>query len=229
MSIFSQKNKTRATDAYEDSKFLRIISWTLFTGLCAALITVAIVNIKPYVIIMAGASANATWIYEFPIVGPILKSLSVGVSLIAAFLVWAVVQILQTLWLLIALDAKAQKAALRQAASLSREMSEFKKDGNEARTIAKKIARIPFFFTKWSALLALGAYSFDAVVGMSAYPVWKDWDTFMMWSKSMSPLWINFDNLRDLVIMLFSFEAVLILTIICWQWISLRKDGDADA
>ena len=229
MSIFNQKNKTRATEVYEDSKFIRVVSWTLFTGLCAALITVAIVNIKPYVIIMAGASANATWIYEVPIVGPMLKSLSVGVSFIAAFLVWAVVQILQTLWLLIALDAKAQKAALRQSASLSIEMNEYKRGGNQSRAMAKKISRIPFFFTKWSALLALGAYSFDAVVGMSTYPVWKDWDTFMMWAKSMSPIWINFDNLRDLVIMLFSFEAVLILTIICWQWISMRKDGDADA
>ena len=229
MSVFNQKNRTRATDAYEDSKFIRVTSWILFTGLVAALITVAIVNIKPYVVIMAAASANAVWIYDVPLVGPILKSLSVGVSLIVAFLVWAVVQILQTLWLLIALDAKAQKAALRQAASLSREMNEFKKDGNEARAIAKKIARIPFFFTKWSALLALGAYTFDAIIGMSTYPVWKDWDTFMMWARSMNPIWINFDNLRDLVIMLFSFEAVLILTIICWQWISLRKDGDTHA
>ena len=222
-------NKANAVEAYEDSRFIQVVSWMLFVGLFAALITVAIVNIKPYTVVLASATANAAWIHNIPLIGPVFKSLSIGVEYIAAVLVWVPVQILECLWLVIALDAKAQKAALRQAASLSDDVSAAKRGGREARAAARRISRIPFFFIKWAALLSLGAYTFDLVVGLRAYPVWKDWDTFMMWAKTMNGIWINFGNLQDLVVMLFSFEAVLVLVLIVYQWISLRADGDSDA
>ncbi len=226
MSIF---NKSRAVDAYQDSSFIRITSWMLFIGLFAALITVAIINIKPYTLVMAGATANASWIHGIPLIGAIFKSLSIGVEYIAAILIWVPIQILECMWLVIALDAKAQKAALRQAASLSTDLQEARRGGPESRAAARRISRIPFFFTKWAAMLSLGAYTFDVVVGLQAYPVWKDWNAFVSWSKSMNGMWVNFDNLQSLVIMLFSFEAVLVLTLIVWQWVSFRKDGESDA
>ncbi len=222
-------NKSRAVDAYQDSLFIRITSWMLFIGLFAALITVAIINIKPYTIVMASATANAAWIHGIPLIGPIFKSLSIGVEYIAAILVWVPIQILECLWLVIALDAKAQKAALRQSASLSTDLQEARRGGPESRAAARRISRIPFFFTKWAAILSLGAYTFDVVVGLQAYPVWKDWNAFVSWSKSMNTMWINFSNLQDLVIMLFSFEAVLVLTLTVWQWVGFRKDGSSDA
>lgn len=226
MAIF---NKSRAVDAYQDSSFIRITSWMLFIGLFAALITVAIINIKPYTLLMAGITVNASWIHGIPLIGPIFKSLSIGVEYIGAILVWVPIQILECLWLVIALDAKAQKAALRQAASLSTDLQEARRGGPESRAAARRISRIPFFFTKWAAMLSLGAYTFDVVVGLRAYPVWKDWNSFVSWSKSMNMIWINFSNLQDLVIMLFSFEAVLVLTLIVWQWVGFRKDGGRDA
>ena len=222
-------NKANAVEAYEDSRFIQVVSWALFIGLFAALITVAIINIKPYTLVMVGVTANATWVYGIPLIGWGLKALSIGVEYIAAILIWVPVQILECMWLVIALDAKAQKAALRQAASLSNDLNEAKRGGPESRAAARRISRIPFFFTKWAAMLSLGAYTFDLVVGMQAYPVWRDWSTFVMWAKSMNGIWINFAALQDLAIMLFSFEAVLILVLIVWQWVSFRKDGDSDA
>ena len=226
MAIF---NKDRAVDAYQDSSFIRITSWMLFIGLFAALITVAIVNIKPYTLVMASATANASWIHEIPLIGTVFKSLSIGVEYIAAILVWVPIQILECMWLVIALDAKAQKASLRQAASLSKDLQEARRGGPESRAAARRISRIPFFFTKWAAMLSLGAYTFDLVVGLQAYPVWKDWSSFEMWAKSMNNIWINFANLQDLIVMMFSFEAVLILVLIVWQWVGFRKDGASDA
>lgn len=226
MAIF---NKSRAVEAYEDSRFIQVTSWALFIGLFAALITVALINIKPYTVIMAGVTANAAWIHGLPLIGPLFKSLSIGVEYIAAILVWVPIQILECMWLVIALDAKAQKAALRQAASLSRDVENAKRGDRESRAAARRISRIPFFFTKWAAMLSLGAYTFDLIVGLRAYPVWKDWDSFQMWMKSMDAMWINFANLQDLIVMMFSFEAVLILVLIVWQWVSLRSDGASDA
>lgn len=222
-------NKANAVEAYEDSRFIQVVSWALFIGLLAALITVAIVNIKPYTVVMASATANAVWIHDIPLIGPVFKSLSIGVEYIAAVLVWVPVQILECLWLVIALDAKAQKAAIRQSYALSRDVTAAQNGGRETRAAARRISRIPFFFTKWAAMLSLGAYTFDLIVGFRAYPVWKDWDTFLMWAKSMNAIWINFANLQDLVVMLFSFEAVLILFLIVAQWVSLRSDGDTNA
>ena len=229
MTRANRFNKARAVEVYEDSRFIQAIAWMLFVGLFAALITVALINIKPYTIVMASVTAQAAWIHDLPVIGPVFKSFSIGVEYIAAIMVWVPIQILECLWLVIALDAKAQKAALRQAASLSADMAEARKGGREARAAARRISRIPFFFTKWAAMLSLGAYTFDLVVGLRAYPVWKDWDSFTMWAKSMNAIWINFDNLRDLIVMMFSFEAVLILTLIVWQWITIRKDGESDA
>lgn len=226
MAIFT---KSRAVAAYEDSRFIQVTSWALFIGLVAALITVAIINIKPYTLVMASATANASWIHGIPLIGNVFKSLSIGVEYIAAILVWVPIQILECMWLVIALDAKAQKAALRQAASLSRDVETAKRGDRESRAAARRISRIPFFFTKWAAMLSLGAYTFDLIVGLQAYPVWKDWSSFVMWAKSMNAIWINFANLQDLIVMMFSFEAVLILVLVVWQWVSLRSGGDSDA
>ena len=222
-------NKTNAVEAYEDSRIIQVISWILFTALFAALITIAIVNIKPYTVVAASVTANSTWIYSLPLIGWMFKGMSVGVEHILAILIWVPVQILECLWLIIALDAKAQKAALRQATALSRDVNASRNGGKESRAAARRISKIPFFFIKWAAMLALGAYAFDLVVGLRAYPVWADWDNFLMWTKSMDPMWVNLQNLQDLVMMLFSFEAVLVLFLVVGQWVMMRSEADADA
>jgi hypothetical protein len=225
MTFFNAKNKARATEAYEDSRVIQIIAWLLFVGLLAALITIAIVNIKPYTVILSSVGSNAAWVFDFPLIGPLFKAVSGGLDLVTALLIWAPIQILQCLWLFIAIDAKAQKAALRQSSELENSIPEDQRKGRHSRRHSRRVAGIPFFFIKWSAMLALAAYSFDLVVGLQTYPVWKDWESFGMWSKSLNPIWINSNNLRDLLVMMFSFEAVLIPFLVVSQWLTARKEG----
>jgi hypothetical protein len=224
MSVFNKANRTRATEAYEDSNLLQIVAWLLFIGLLVALITIAIINIKPYTIILSSVGSNAKWVFDLPLLGPLFKAVSGGFDLISAILIWAPVQILQCLWLVIAIDAKAQKSALRQSAALENSIPEEHKKGRVSRRHAKRVAGIPFFFIKWSAMLALAGYTFDLVVGLQTYPVWESWESFGMWAKSLSPIWINANNLRDLLVMLFSFEAILIPFLVVAQWVRTHRE-----
>jgi len=223
MTTFNRFKKNAAREV-EDNWILKSAIWILFLGLLTGLFTIALINIKPYAMLLASAGGQASWVFEIPILGSLLERLSVGAATIGAVLIWAPVQILECLWLLIALDAKAQKAAIRESIALTSELENHcDSESKETRAAVKRISRIPFFFTKWAALLALGAYTFDLVVGLQAYPVWKDWTSFGFWLKSMNPIWLNINNARDLTIMLFSFEIMLVLTIIVGQWLFYRN------
>ncbi len=217
---FKNLRNTRIVRDAQDNWIIKSVLWILFLGLLTGLITIAIINIKPYALLLASVSSQTAWVFGIPLLGPLLKNLSVGASTIGAILIWAPVQILECLWILIALDAKAQKAAVRDAIALSEELEAHRDDRNsETRRAVKRVSRIPFFFIKWAAVLALAAYTFDLIVGLKTYPIWKNWQSFGFWLKSMNPIWINGDNARDLGIMLFSFEAMLLLVVIVGQWL----------
>ena len=223
MTTFNRFKKNAAREV-EDNWILKSAIWILFLGLLTGLFTIALINIKPYAMLLASAGGQASWVFEIPILGSLLERLSVGAATIGAVLIWAPVQILECLWLLIALDAKAQKAAIRESIALTSDLeAHHDSQSKDTRAAVKRISRIPFFFTKWAALLALGAYTFDLVVGLQAYPIWKDWTSFGFWLKSMNPIWLNINNARDLTIMLFSFEIMLVLTIIVGQWLFYRN------
>lgn len=225
---FKNFANTRTARDLEDNWILQVTLWILFLGLLTGLITIALINIKPYAMLLASAGGQASWVFTIPLIGPLLERLSVGAATIGAVLIWAPVQILECLWLLIALDAKAQKAAVRESIALTDDLEKHRdSQSKDTRRAVKRISRIPFFFTKWAALLALGAYAFDLVVGLQAYPVWKDWQSFGFWLKSMNPIWLNVNNARDLAIMLFSFEVMLILTVIVGQWLFYRNGEEA--
>ncbi len=216
--------KTSAAREVEDNWILQVTLWILFLGLLFGLITIALINIKPYAMMLSGVGSQTAWVFDVPLIGPLLKNLTVGAATIGAVLVWAPVQILECLWLLIALDAKAQKAAVRSSIALTDDLEKHRDSQNkDTRRAVKRLSKIPFFFTKWAALLALGAYTFDLIVGLQAYPIWKDWQSFGFWLKSMNPIWLNINNARDLGLMLFSFEIMLVLTVIVGQWIFYRN------
>ena len=208
-------------DAYDDNPIIKVMLWMLFMGLFTGLITIALINLKPYTLLMAGVGVNTSWVLDLPLLGPVLERLSIGASYVGAILIWVPVQILECLWLIIGLDTQAQKNAIAQSEQLTDDTTT--KRNPRSRRASKKLAAIPFFFIRWASLLALGAYAFDLAVGLRTYPLWKDWNTFMLWSKSFNPMWINSQNAIDLTVMLFSFEAVLILTIVVGQWLFTRN------
>lgn len=207
--------------AYEDNWIIQSLLWLLFIGLFAGLLTIALINLKPYTLLMSGVSGQINWVLNLPLIGPLLERFSIGAAYIGAILIWAPIQILECLWLIIALDTQAQKNAIGLSQQLT--AGETAPNNSRARRASKRLSSIPFFFIRWSALLALAAYTFDLVVGLRTYPLWKDWNTFTLWSKSLNPMWINTQNAIDLAIMLFSFEAILVLTIVVGQWIFTRN------
>lgn len=207
----------QARKVYEDNWIMQILIWFLFIGLMTGLITVSIINLKPYTLLMAGVDTG--WLKEIPL----FSNLTKGASYIGAILIWAPVQILECLWLIIALDAKAQKNAIALSQKLTREVGTG--TNARARKASKQLSNIPFFFIRWASLLALAAYTFDLAIGLRTYPLWSSWTTFMLWAKTLNSTWINTQNATDLAIMLFSFEAVLLLTIVVGQWLFTRKEN----
>ena len=228
MTVFNRFKNTRAAREVEDSWILQAILWVLFVGLLYGLLTIALINIKPYAMLLSSAGTQTRWVFEIPLVGSFFERLSIGASTIGAVLIWAPVQILECLWILIAMDAKAQKNAIREAIALTQDLEAHQDSrSTETRRAVKRVSKIPFFFMKWAAALSLAAYTFDLIVGLKAYPVWESWEKFGFWMKTMNPIWINGDNARDLSIMLFSFEAMLLLVIIVGQWLFYRRNEEA--
>lgn len=219
MTSTYQRNRQQVQQAYEDNWIIKALIWLLFLGLMTGLITVALINLKPYTLLMAGVEVN--WTTEIPLIGPMISNLSKGTAYIGAILIWLPVQILECLWLIIALDAQAQKNAI----ALSEELTDASRASTNARArkASRQLSNIPFFFIRWASLLALAAYTFDLAIGLRAYPLWKDWTTFTLWAKTLNPTWINSQNAIDLGIMLFSFEAVLVLVIVVAQWLFTRN------
>ena len=225
MTAFNRFKNSRAAREIEDNWIMQVLLWVLFIGLLTGLFTIALINIKPYAMLLSSAGMNTKWVFELPLIGPLFERLSVGAATIGAVLIWAPVQILECLWILISMDAKAQKNAIRSSIALTQDLESHQDSKSpETRRAVKRISKVPFFFMKWAALLSLAAYTFDLIVGLKAYPIWKSWNEFGFWLKSMNPVWIDGDNARDLIIMLFSFEAMLLLVIIVGQWLFYRKE-----
>lgn len=209
---------TRQT--YDESWIFRVFSWLLLTALFAALCYVAWVNIAPYVLLVQRTSIGDNWLEQVPVIGAVVKLWGGAVMSITALLIWALVQSLQCLWLLISLDKKALQGAVSKANS-----DRFYVNANDptSKDLARKARRIPYFFIRWGALLSLGAYAFDLIVGLSLYPPAKSFDKF--WFALSVGQWgaIDFPNVWKLLMMLFAFEFVLVLFLVVFQWVRTRE------
>lgn len=213
-------------DAIEDNWILKVGSVLLFLGSVVALAAVSIINLKPYVEFMGGIPVG--WLFQIPAIGAAFRAMAEVVLYFAAVLIWAPVQFMQILWFLVLRDTKARKNAMRQSIRIATDLeSEANKSARpeQFRGQIRSASKIPFQFIKWAVFFALGAYTFDLVVGLSVYPVFKDWQSFELYMKSFNPMWVNGANFKDLFVMLFAFEALFILTVISWDWLQLRKSS----
>ncbi|MBW4422029.1 MAG: hypothetical protein KME13_22915 [Myxacorys californica WJT36-NPBG1] len=209
-----------------DNPIFGLIAWILALGLGVALIRVAITNIEPYYSLFQGASTDATWVRNLPVLGWMLTSWNTVISSVGALLVWAVVQIFQVLWILIALDRKAKRGALKDARQNGLDPNQFRE--RRARQIAKSMNGIPFFFVRWSALLALFAYAFDFAIGIHQYPPARNLQVFFVALASGITSRIDWGNFTKLLTMMFSFEVLLVPFVIVVFWIRARQFDSAN-
>lgn len=196
--------------------FMAIFVISLLIGCLAALATVALFNIQPYVSLMDWASTEIDWVMEISWLSWLVSRLDIGIQYIGATFIWFVVQAFQCIWILVGLDVVANVNAAKKAIQI--------KTDTHGYGDSEKLAQIPFFFVKWAKLLAIGAYAFDLVIGLRQYPIWASWQVFLMWVKSLNPIWINAGNIVNLLLMLFCFEGVLALVIVVWQWLTTRNE-----
>ena len=226
--------RQRATEAVRnfgrevsDNPILTFISWLMLLGLLVALVKVASINIAPYYLLMSYDDGSG-WVSQLPLIGNVLKAWDGAVNSIGAILIWALTQSLQILWILIGLDRKAHANALKESAKFefgsfsNADSAEWDSD-RYTRRMARKSRRIPFFFVRWSLLLGLSAYVADLVVGLRIYP---PADSLRSIGRALSigtTNGLNGDNLVQLAIMLFSFEAIAIPAIVVGQWVWTRN------
>lgn len=222
---YAQKAGSEARDAI-DNPIFGIIAWILAIGMGVALVRVAITNIEPYYSLFQGASDEAPWVKNLPVLGWVLTSWNNVISSVGAILVWAVVQIFQVLWILIALDRKAKRGALKDARQNGLDPSQFQ--DRRSRKIAKSMNGIPFFFVRWSALLALFAYAFDFAIGIHKYPPARNLQVFFVAIASGITSRIDWGNFWKLILMMFSFELLLIPFVIVVFWIRARQFDSAN-
>jgi hypothetical protein len=216
-----------ASELYQNNWIFRVFSWILLCGLISAIAYVSWLNIQPYVSLVDSTIAGDNWLTRFPIIGEFARAWGSVIATIVGILIWAVVQCLQVLWLLIGLDKQALQGAVKRA-----EMQRFYlPDGSDraSQRIAKRARRIPYFFIRWGGLLSLAAYAFDLAIGLTIYPPAKSFDAF--WFALSTGSWSRIDigNLCKLLAMLFMFEALLVLAIVCWQWVQSRKTAAENA
>jgi len=226
--------RQRATEALRefgrevsDNPILTFISWLMLLGLIVALVKVASINIAPYYLLMRYDDGSG-WVSQLPLVGGLLNAWEGAVNSIGAILIWALIQSLQILWILIGLDRKAHANALKESTrfefgSFSSTASTEWDSDRYTRRMARKSRRIPFFFVRWSLLLGLIAYIADLVIGLRIYP---PADSLRAVGRALSigtTNGINGDNLIQLAIMLFSFEAIALPAIVVGQWVWTRN------
>lgn len=221
---FAHRAGREARDAMDNPLF-GFVAWILAIGLLVALIRVAITNVEPYYRLFQGASNDAPWVKNLPVLGWVVTQWNTTISAVGAILVWAVVQIFQVLWILIALDRKAKRGALKDARRNGIDPNSF--NDRRSRKVARGMNAVPFFFIRWSALLALAAYAFDFAVGIQQYPPARNLQVFFVAIASGITSRIDWGNFWKLLIMMFSFETLLIPFVIVVFWIRARQADSA--
>lgn len=206
-----------------DSRLVGFLGWLIMAGLIVALLKLASMNIVPYVWLVKnfGGETNKLWVEYLPVVGAMHSGWVSFVHFVAGILLWALVQILQTLWILVGLDRRAHQNALREARAArvdtTQNATEFEKQ------MAQKAQRIPFFFLRWSALLALAAYTFDGILGLAIFPPADNLQKFLFALGSGLTGQIDGGNVVKLLVMMFSFEVLFIPTVVIAQWLWHRN------
>ncbi len=216
----------RYANAIRSSWLLSAVAWILCLGLFTALCYVGWVNIAPYVAIASTFNNTQNWVLKLPLIGSLVNSWGNFINVLVGVLIWAVVQILQCMWLLIRLDRQAMSGALHQTNVNRQALKDAVDDDPETKQIKQQTRKIPIFFIRYSGYLALGAYVFDCVVGVSLYPPAKSLGSFLMAISVGNWRAIDGSNLIRLSIMLFAFEFVLVMLLIAAQWATARTEQE---
>lgn len=218
--------KTRMKDgvADGDNPFMMIIAIVIFAILAALTLKLIQVNLLPYMKVLGLPAFKPS---GTPIVGWGLDLLHLLYFATGAVILWFLINLAQVIWILIALDRRAHRTAVRESRKeLDRQGSQYESDG-QIRRLKKRATRVPFFFIAASGWIALAAFVAEFLINLKAYPPIRSWNAFIagLTIGDLSP--INFNQVAAILWGCFSTELVIIALIIVGQWIWSHKNADS--
>jgi hypothetical protein len=220
---YAAKASQRLREQYEDGdlSFGLVVAVVIFSVLFALLVKLIFTNVEPFVSLVGGEMPTAS---NIPIVGWVWDLLNVFYTAMGAFIAWGFINTCEVMWIFIALDRKAHRAAIRQAQE--EQAAHDANDGNDTaytRRLKRKGLRIPFFFIEWSPVIALAALTVDTIVNWQKYPVIVSWSKFWGGLLIGRVMGVDWGNLKSIAWNLTSLEILVVLLIICAQWINAHR------
>lgn len=222
---YAAKTSQRFRDAWEDGDWNIGLMFALlvFSALLALLVKLIFTNVEPFVALVGGEMPTASGI---PIVGWVWDLMNLFYTAMGAFIAWGFINVCEVIWIFIALDRKAHRTAIRQA---QEEQAAYDANGGTdtayTRRLKRKGLKIPFVFIEWSPVIALAGLTVDAIVNWNRYPVIASWSKFWGGLLIGRVIGVDWGNLKSIAWNLTSLEILVVLLIICGQWIRAHKDA----
>jgi hypothetical protein len=202
-----------------------IIPILCFSVLLGLLIKVTYNNVEPFIYLFGEELPAAS---NIPIIGPAWDLLNIAYLCFGAFASWGFVNACEIIWIFIALDSKAHRSAMRAMQAeqaLQEAQSEGLTDTSYTRRLKRKGLKIPFFFIEFSPVIALAGLTVDIIVNWHRYPVITSWSKFWGGLLIYKIQGVNWMNLKSIAWNLTSLEILVVLLIVCWQWIQAHRSA----
>jgi hypothetical protein len=194
------------------------LSVLLASGFLAVLgclgLKLILLNIEPFMALLGDRMPVASGL---PIIGWLVDLAYVVFTGMGAFVLWGITSFAEALWLVVLLDRKAHRWAIREA-DADRGVSSH--DSPEMR----RLLRLPFSFIQLSPLVGLAALVFDVIVQARFFEL-VQWPLFLGGLMIGKVLGINGDQVLAMAFNLCAFEVLLVLVITTWGWLTAHRYG----
>ena len=221
MQFSKDKFKERLDNA-TDNPFIFGFSILLFVILLAIALKSVASNIAPYI---AFTNSQQITPSNIPIIGWGFDILTILYVATGAFILWFLIQVCQITWILIAIDRKSHRAAIREAQKEIRSQSSEMEGDRSVRKIRKRAVRIPFFFMAASGYIALGSFIAEFIINVRYFPVITNWNRFVSGLTIGTITGIDSQQLLYLCSNLFATELLVIALVMVGQWIWSHQNG----
>jgi len=219
---FSKDDFKERLDRATDNPFIFGFSILLFVILLAIALKSVASNIAPYI---AFTNSQQITPSNIPIIGWGFDILTILYVATGAFILWFLIQVCQITWILIAIDRKSHRAAIRESQKEIASQSTELEGDQSVRKIRKRAVRIPFFFMAASGYIALGAFIAEFIINVRYFPVITNWNRFVSGLTIGTITGIDTQQLLYLCSNLFATELLVIALVMVGQWIWSHQNG----
>jgi hypothetical protein len=221
----ASKAYNRFRDEVEDNPASFFVAMVFLIVLCSLFLKVISVNVEPFLILVGSDVPKSSGI---PIIGwgyDVLNLLYVGTG---GFLLWALVQLAETMWIFVSIDRKLHRVSTREAEQERNYQQQGQRDDENRyiRRMRRRSIKLPFFVQAASGYIALGAFVFDIIVNWRAYPLLENMEMFLAGLMIGDFSSINWDNAMRQFWNLFSVEILVVAILICIRWVRAHRQPD---